>query len=652
MKKIFILSLLLFSISIFAQNPKPFVIPELREWKGETGNFTVSAKTKILTDVASQKVANQFAADYGEMFGKNLKVKISNKNTEGTISFVIDPSALKAQGNEAYRIEIGKSILVSANSTTGLYWATRTLLQMLEQNKSLPNGVITDYPDYPLRGFMLDVGRKFFPLEYLKSVVKLMSYHKMNTFQIHLNDNGFIQHFGNDWDKTYAAFRLESETYPGLAAKDGHYSKAEFRQLQLDALAQGVTIIPEIDAPAHTLAFSHYLPEIGSEKYGMDHLDLFNPKTYEFLDGLFKEYLQGENPVFVNDYVHIGTDEYSNKDSVVVEKFRYFTDYYIKEIESYGKKAALWGALTHAKGKTPVKVKDVLMNCWYNGYAQPRDMINFGYDVVSIPDGLLYIVPAAGYYHDYLNTKQLYESWTPAIIGSETFEEKHPQIKGGMFAIWNDQVGNGISTQDVYHRLFPALQTLTVKMWTGKNVKLPYAEFEAKRKTLSEAPGLNMLSIPSKSEKGLVFEVKKPRKGKLLKQKLEDIGWNYRVSFDLTATDNPNGTALFTSDYSTFYLTNPENGKLGFSRNDYDYQFNYVVPLGQKVNISIEGTNQATTLFVNGELKEKLEVIPHKDDVDVKKDKRKWVQTLVFPLKKVERFNGKIENLKVEYLGN
>ncbi|MDO5663710.1 MAG: family 20 glycosylhydrolase [Bacteroidia bacterium] len=652
MKNLLVALSLLISLSTLAQHQKPFVIPELRDWQGGSGTFTVSAKTKIQADALEIGVASQFAADYKKMFGAKPKIIAMNKKNEKDIRFLLQPDLLKEYGDEAYRIEIGHSVLVTANSTTGLYWGTRTLLQMLEQSNELPQGVITDYPDYPKRGFMLDVGRKFFPMDYLQSVVKLMSYYKMNTFQVHLNDNGFIQHFGDDWSKTYSAFRLESETYPGLTAKDGHYGKDEFRQFQLDALAQGVTVIPEIDAPAHTLAFSHFMPEIGSEEYGMDHLDLFSPKTYEFLDGLFKEYLEGDNPVFVNEYVHIGTDEYSNKDSVVVEKFRYFTDYYIKEVEKYGKKAVLWGALTHAKGKTPVKVDDVLMNVWYNGYAQPHDMMKLGYDVLSVPDGILYIVPAAGYYHDYLNTKHIYENWTPAVIGKEIFEEKHPQIKGGMFAVWNDQVGNGISTQDVYHRLFPAMQTLAVKMWTGKNVQLPFADFDSKRKALSEAPGQNRLAIPVKSVAGVVFEVKKPRQGKALNQKLDDIGWNYRVSFDVTARANTRGTALFTSDNSVFYLLNPQDGRLGFSRNGYDYQFNYSVPLGQKVSIAIEGTNAFTALFVNGELKDKLETIPHKDDTHVKKDKRKWVQTLVFPLKGVGKFNGKIENLKVEYLGD
>ncbi|MDO5608691.1 MAG: glycoside hydrolase family 20 protein, partial [Capnocytophaga sp.] len=612
------------------------------------GDFLFSEKITLTADVASTPIATQFVADYKEMFGK--KLTFQNDVSRAKIFFTIDPNSLKNNGKEAYNIEINNTIQITANSTVGLYWATRTLLQMLEQSHTLPKGKITDFPNYPMRGFMLDVGRKFFSLGYLKSVVKLMSYYKMNTFQVHLNDNGFVQHFGNDWDKTYSAFRLESDTYPGLAAKDGHYKKDEFRQFQLEALAQGVTVIPEIDAPAHTLAFSQYLPEIGSNGYGMDHLDLFKPETYRFLDGLFKEYLESENPVFINEYVHIGTDEYSNKDSLVVEKFRYFTDYYIKEIEKYGKKAALWGALTHAKGNTPVKVENVLMNCWYNGYAEPRDMISLGYDVLSIPDGMVYIVPAAGYYKDYLDTKYLYENWTPAVIGREIFEEKHPQIKGGMFAVWNDHVGNGISTQDVYHRLFPAMQTLSVKMWTGRDAQIPFEEFDVKRKLLSEAPGLNMLSIPAKSQKGIVFELKKPKKGKLLGQKMQNIGWDYRVSFDLTAGENPNGTALFSSDEAVFYLTDAKNGKIGFSRNGYDYQFDYVVPTAQKVTIAIEGTHKKTALYVNGTLKETLGVIPHKDDANVKKDPRYWVQTLVFPLGKIEKFNGKIENLKVEYL--
>ena len=170
----------------------------------------------------------------------------------------------------------------------------------------------------------------------------------------------------------------------------------------------------------------------------------------------FREYLEGEEPVFVGPKVNIGTDEYSNKKAEVVEKFRAFTDRYIRLVESYGKQACMWGALTHAKGKTPVKSDNVIMNAWYNGYADPKKMVKQGYRLVSIPDGWVYIVPAAGYYYDYLDTKMLYEKWTPAHVGDVVFDEQDPAICGGMFAVWNDHVGNGISVADIHDRTFPA----------------------------------------------------------------------------------------------------------------------------------------------------------------------------------------------------
>ena len=337
---------------------------------------------------------------------------------------------------------------------------------------------------------MIDCGRKFIPMAYLQDLVKIMAYYKMNTLQVHLNDNGFKQYFEHNWDKTYAAFRLESETYPGLTARDGSYSKKEFIDFQKQAASNFVEIIPEIDVPAHSLALTHYKPEIGSKEYGMDHLDLFKPETYEFVDALFKEYLEGDNPVFVGKRVHIGTDEYSNAKKDVVEKFRAFTDHYIRFVEGFGKQAVVWGALSHAKGDTPVKSENVVMNAWYNGYADPATMIKDGYQLISIPDGLVYIVPKAGYYYDYLNEPYLYKEWTPAHIGKAVFDEKHPSILGGMFAIWNDHVGNGISVKDIHHRIFSPLQTLSVKMWTGAQTGIPYETFNEKRALLSEAPGV------------------------------------------------------------------------------------------------------------------------------------------------------------------
>ncbi len=632
------------SLTRAAVNPKPFVVPELKQWTGKDGNFTPGKDARIVCTSQNPellRIARMFADDYQQMFGQTLSVA-QGKATPG--DFVLSLSADKKLGEEGYAIKITDRVAISAPTPTGLYWSTRTLLQLAEQNqeRSLPQGTIRDYPDYPLRGFMIDCGRKFIPMAYLQDLVKIMAYYKMNTLQVHLNDNGFKQYFEHNWDKTYAAFRLESETYPGLTARDGSYSKKEFIDFQKQAASNFVEIIPEIDVPAHSLALTHYKPEIGSKEYGMDHLDLFKPETYEFVDALFKEYLEGDNPVFVGKRVHIGTDEYSNAKKDVVEKFRAFTDHYIRFVEGFGKQAVVWGALSHAKGDTPVKSENVVMNAWYNGYADPATMIKDGYQLISIPDGLVYIVPVAGYYYDYLNEPYLYKEWTPAHIGKAVFDEKHPSILGGMFAIWNDHVGNGISVKDIHHRIFSPLQTLSVKMWTGAQTGIPYETFNEKRALLSEAPGVNQLARIGKKPE-LVYERSTVAPGST--SDYPEIGYNYTVSFDITGAKESEGTELFRSPNAVFYLSDPIRGMMGFARDGYLNTFPYKVNPGEKATIQIEGDNCSTTLRVNGKVVDEMNT--QKLYFNAGKDSMNYVRTLVFPLEKAGNFNSKVQNLKV-----
>lgn len=632
------------SLTRAAVNPKPFVVPELKQWTGKDGNFTPGKDARIVCTSQNPellRIARMFADDYQQMFGQTLSVA-QGKATSG--DFVLSLSADKKLGEEGYAIKITDRVAISAPTPTGLYWSTRTLLQLAEQNqeRSLPQGTIRDYPDYPLRGFMIDCGRKFIPMAYLQDLVKIMAYYKMNTLQVHLNDNGFKQYFEHNWDKTYAAFRLESETYPGLTARDGSYSKKEFIDFQKQAASNFVEIIPEIDVPAHSLALTHYKPEIGSKEYGMDYLDLFKPETYEFVDALFKEYLEGDNPVFVGKRVHIGTDEYSNAKKDVVEKFRAFTDHYIRFVEGFGKQAVVWGALSHAKGDTPVKSENVVMNAWYNGYADPATMIKDGYQLISIPDGLVYIVPKAGYYYDYLNEPYLYKEWTPAHIGKAVFDEKHPSILGGMFAIWNDHVGNGISVKDIHHRIFSPLQTLSVKMWTGAQTGIPYETFNEKRALLSEAPGVNQLARIGKKPE-LVYERSTVAPGST--SDYPEIGYNYTVSFDITGAKESEGTELFRSPNAVFYLSDPIRGMMGFARDGYLNTFPYKVNPGEKATIQIEGNNCSTTLRVNGKVVDEMNT--QKLYFNAGKDSMNYVRTLVFPLEKAGNFNSKVQNLKV-----
>lgn len=663
--KLFIGLLLCLSTSTtYAEiNPKPFVIPELTQWTGNEGKFIPSGRIAIQGNKKElMRVAKAFAADYQAITGKELTV-IKGKGKPGDFVFALSKN--ESLGMEGYQMNVGDKAVITATTIQGIYWGTRTLLQLSEQNTelSLPKGNAVDIPEYKMRGFMMDCGRKYIPMDYLRNLIKIMAYYKMNTLQIHLNDNGFRQYFENDWMKTPAAFRLESTTYPGLTAQDGSYTKQEFIDMQILAEQNYVEVIPEIDVPAHSLAFTQYKPEIGSKEYGMDHLDLFNPETYKFVDGLFKEYLEGKNPVFRGKRVHIGTDEYSNAKKDVVEKFREFTDHYIRYVESFGKQAMCWGALTHANGETPVKSENVIMNCWYNGYADPAEMKKQGYQLLSIPDGLVYIVPAAGYYYDYLNCEYLYNTWTPAQIGNQKFKENDPAVIGGMFAVWNDHAGNGISVKDIHHRLYPAMQTMAVKCWTGQHTSLPYKDFNNLRLLLSEAPGVNELGFFGTEPKE-IFHCDKVTPEMVMPYK--EIGYDYSVTFTVETKKESKGTELFRSSNAVFYLSDPRSGKLGFARDGYLNTFDYRLPVGEKVTLTIEGNNEMTALYVNGERKQvlnKMTVYAHKESdkinfqygvehakapaVYTPTTKMYYIRTLVFPFGKAGKFNSTISDLKV-----
>ncbi len=254
------------------QNAKPFVIPELKSWTGGEGTLALTNASRIVYNAGGEGAAKALADDWAEMFGTKMTVIAGKKAEAGDILLKIVPTKSNKKGKkynkaqngesnpESYTIQINDRITISAPTATGLYWATRTLLQMGEGNKdhALSKGQIIDWPDFTLRGFLLDCGRKYIPMSYLQKLVRIMGYYKMNTLQVHLNDNGFPKYYNGDWKKTYAAFRLECDTYPGLTARDGSYSKQEFRDFQKLAKENGVDIIPEIDAPAHSLAFTHY----------------------------------------------------------------------------------------------------------------------------------------------------------------------------------------------------------------------------------------------------------------------------------------------------------------------------------------------------------------------------------------------------------
>ena len=136
-----------------------------------------------------------------------------------------------------------------------------------------------------------------------------------------------------------------------------------------DSRVLGVDIVPELDFPAHALAFTRVFKEFMSEGFNrqqhsnatgqyrplIDELDLAKEGAVEFAKEIWSEYLDGDNPVFGEGAtVHIGTDEFHGGGDAGNEYFRSFSNELITYIQSKGRTVRMWGSLTNKKGETPV----------------------------------------------------------------------------------------------------------------------------------------------------------------------------------------------------------------------------------------------------------------------------------------------------------
>ncbi len=474
---------------VFA-NPAPQVIPSLREWHGGSGSFALTAASRIVVDPSSetqlQGTARVFQRDLLNVTGLTLPIVLAGSPGAGDFLLTLK-NAATVPGNEGYLFNVGGWVTISAKTSTGVFYGTRTALQILRNDpdrRSIPKGTARDYPKYQERGFLLDVGRKFFSIQFLEDEVRLMAWYKMNDFHLHLNDNAPGAGDSTDWMHQYAAFRLNSNRFPGLAAKDGSYSEQDIRDLEQVAKQYAVTITPEIDAPAHALAFTQYQPHLTNQQLPKDVLDLNNPATFTFLNALWNEFL----PWFDTTQVDIGVDECVPGEANQCLQFLNTYDAFLKQ---KGKTVRAWGSLTHLKGSVQVNT-DITLDVWDNRWANPVDMVKQGFSIINANDNLLYIVPKAGYFHDYLDTRLLYEQWEPYIFDfynpKLNLNPNDPHLLGGMFAEWNDKLGGVVSDADVQARVTPAMQTLGQKLWSSSTAEMSYDQFMQLAQQIGDAP--------------------------------------------------------------------------------------------------------------------------------------------------------------------
>lgn len=466
----------------------------------------------------------------------------------------------------------------------------------------------------------------------------------------------------NEAFKAYEAFRLESgvknEKGESPTAKDYAISKKEFKEFIQEERALGMKVVPEIDVPAHATSFTKVWPElmvknqtssIAPNRPLVDHFDLTNPKAVKKIEEIFDDYTKGANPTFDKDTtVHIGADEFLYN----YKSYRDFVNKFVPHVKETNT-VRMWGGLSWIKDNpvTPIKeeaIKNVEMNLWSKDWADGKEMYNMGYKLINTIDDYGYMVPngsktRANAYGDLLNVNRVFDSFEPNKVrvkaGNGRYEavpSGDDQMLGAAFAIWSDNIdkhASGLTESDLYWRFFDALPFYAEKTWaatgkekgtadklaklaqdkgTGPNTN-PYYQEDKKGDNYAEYKFEGNLNDSSENKRNLKngknAEVKDGTlhlndKESYVTSPIEQLGNGNTLSFDIKL-DKPSkpGDILFeeTAPYGTHDIRVMDNGKIGFTRELYDYYFDYELPVGKQVNIQIVVEQQSAKLYVDGQ---------------------------------------------------
>ena len=597
------------------ENSKPAVIPELQEWRGREGSVSVSPETVIYAEEEYAVLAQTLAADVSELTGWEWQVVTEGTPKAGDV--VLQRSTEESLGEEGYRIELGDTVLLSAFAEKGMYWGSRTFLQMLLlYGDALPKGSIRDYPSYPVRGFEIDVARNSVSMHMLKEMAKTLSWFKVNELTVHLNDNGILAYTEkrDSWDTVYdiySAFRLESGIVGtngrSITAQDLFYRKDDFTAFVKEADAMGVRIIPEIDTPAHSLAITSAFPELAlPKKEAADMLDLSKEESVS----LAKEIWSDAMPAFADcPVVHIGADEYYGDAQEYIDYENTMLDFLTEQ----GKDCRMWGSLSKIRGTVSVLPRDnTELIIWNTDWADPEEMYREGFALINAWNKQLYLIPGGGY--DYLDREGIYNAFQPNVFyredgsGSVELPEYAGRIRGAQICMWNDlcdELAIGITEYDMFDRLYHALPMFSARCWNPHGT-MGYDAVKQSIETIGTAPGSDPYDQCRWGLPAQDFLLGPPYQVEMTLEWILPEG-NRGTGENGTDADATSGQGVMILDeterdgnHYILYLRN-ENGNMGIACEEYEYEWDYEFPAGQKVCLTFQGEKDAITLYVDGE---------------------------------------------------
>ncbi len=489
------------------------IVPLPNSIKTFAGSFSITKSTKILVEGTDLINSADFLNDYLHRFyGFRLQV-ITKGDYSGNI--VLGKERMDYPIVGAYRLIIKKEgVLISGDNETGSFYGIQSLIQLLplERSESLtvPFLTIEDAPRFAYRGMLLDVGRHFFPVSFIKKFIDFLAMHKMNTFHWHLTED--------------QGWRIEIKKYPKLTEigssrngtiigrfpgtgndkikHSGFYSQEEIKEVVAYAAKRYVDIIPEIELPGHASAAIAAYPELScfpkentmhstavswygdstgkqvQQAWGV-YPDVFCPSeyTFKFLQDVFDEI----TTLFPGKYIHIGGDECPKEfwkrsdfcQKLIKEKGlkdeNGLQSYFIKEIEKYlnkkGKQMIGWDEIIDG-GLAP----NATVMSW-RGEEGGLIAVKQKHKVVMTPNSYVYLDYAQFKKEDslviggYLPIEKVY-GYDP--VSKEMTGEDSKYVMGAQANVWTEYMNN---ESKVEYMIFPRMSALSEVLWTRKENK-------------------------------------------------------------------------------------------------------------------------------------------------------------------------------------
>lgn len=489
------------------------IIPQPQSVSVGEGGFWLDDKTTLVyKDSSFGDAATHFRARVQKATGWAMEITQETPKTN-YIEIVRDTS-LPAEGYKL--VSSTDKVMISAADRNGAEYALQTLRQLLPKEIEsatpvkadwvVPVITINDAPEYAWRGLMLDVSRHFFPKEYILETLDRMAMLKLNTFHFHLVDNeGWrieikkypkltqvgawrVDQEDKLWDeRTPNAADALADPNKSVKKYGGYYTQEDIKEIVAYAAARGITVVPEIEMPAHAMSAVAAYPELSCHKrpIGVPSgavwpiTDIYcagQEETFAFLEDVLTEVMA----LFPSKYIHVGGDEATHTEWEKCSKCqKRMKDHHlanVHELQSYFIKRM--DSFLTSKGRVLVgwdEIMDgglannaVVMN--WRGIDVGKKALAQGNPVVLTSDcyidqyqGLPDYEPIAN--GGFLPLKKLYHY---NLEKEKLTAEERKGVLGSQANLWAEHVG---STKHSEYMIFPRLFALSEIVWTADKYK-------------------------------------------------------------------------------------------------------------------------------------------------------------------------------------